>query len=94
MKVPVVAVHGVEDSIVPIANARRMRDELGVELVEVPAHGHGFSGALKAEFEPAVELAGSAHMKARFSWAMWTDEDIEHELASVRWLSRRLGARR
>ena len=86
MKVPVVAVHGVEDSIVPIANARRMRDELGVELVEVAGHGHAFSATLKAEFEPAVDLAGSAHMKAMFSRAMWTDEDIEQELASAQWL--------
>ncbi|MGH1343806.1 MAG: alpha/beta hydrolase [Nannocystales bacterium] len=85
LKVPVVAVHGVEDSIVPIANARRMRDELGVTLVEVPGHGHAFSGVLKEQFESAVDLAGSAHMKARSSWTMWTDEDIEQALASAQW---------
>lgn len=52
--VPVVAVHGVEDGVVPVANARRMRDELGVELVEVPGAGHGLGGALEQAFGDAL----------------------------------------
>lgn len=60
LRVPVVAVHGVDDPTVPIANARRMRDELGVELVEVPGHGHALSGALKAEIAAAVERSARA----------------------------------
>lgn len=54
LSVPVTAVHGVDDGVVSISGARRMRAELGVELVEVEGHGHALGGALEKAFGDAL----------------------------------------
>ena len=55
--VPVVVVHGTEDGLVPVEGARRMRDELGVEIVEVEGHGHSLLAGLKAAFVEQLRYA-------------------------------------